>query len=188
VEQLHKTLTHKEPLESLLANMKYIGRTKQEHKIFPEVRPHHKGALFPVEKPTKDRIFSNPNPPLADHKGQANHFISFAQRAVKQTSWVVHKSGDSQATLNCQGTRGSKSNKSAQVDVCNNLKWGRKKGEWKPSHGIEELKPCTKRSFNQSKREWFGVWEGELELIFEVRSGVKAWSDWCKWREGAQGI
>jgi hypothetical protein len=38
-----------------------------------------------------------------------------------------------------------------------------------------------KCSFNQSKRERFRVWEGELELLFEVRLGVNALSDRTKW-------
>jgi hypothetical protein len=28
------------------------GRT-QEHEIYPKVWPHHKGALLPIEEPTK---------------------------------------------------------------------------------------------------------------------------------------
>jgi hypothetical protein len=43
-----------------------IFESKQRHKdtrIYPEVRPHHKGVLLPVEEPTKGRAFSSPNPP-----------------------------------------------------------------------------------------------------------------------------
>jgi hypothetical protein len=50
----------------------------QEHKIYPEVWPHHKGALLSIEEPTKGQVFSNPNPLLADHKGQGNPFLKFA--------------------------------------------------------------------------------------------------------------
>jgi hypothetical protein len=40
---------------------------KQEHKIYPEIRPHHKGVLLRIEEPMKSQVFSNPNPPKADH-------------------------------------------------------------------------------------------------------------------------
>jgi hypothetical protein len=51
----------------------------QEHKIYPEVRSHHNGALLLVEEPTKGRAFSNHNPPLADHKGQGDPFLNYAK-------------------------------------------------------------------------------------------------------------
>jgi hypothetical protein len=65
--------THEESHESLLANDETQRMNKartQEHKIYPKVRPHHKGALLPVEEPIKGQVFSNSNPPLANHKVQ----------------------------------------------------------------------------------------------------------------------
>jgi hypothetical protein len=53
----------------------------QEHEIYPKVWSHYKGALLPIEEPTKGRVFSNPNSPLVDHKVQGKHFLNLAQRA-----------------------------------------------------------------------------------------------------------
>jgi hypothetical protein len=63
-------------------------RKRTRHEIFPKVRPHHKGVLLPVKEPTKGRVFSNPNPPHADHKGQGKLFsqICSIERLI-QTSW-----------------------------------------------------------------------------------------------------
>jgi hypothetical protein len=33
------------------------------------------------------RVFSNPNPPQADHKGQGNLFSNLLKERVIQTSW-----------------------------------------------------------------------------------------------------
>jgi hypothetical protein len=132
----------------------------------------------------KERVFSNPNPPLVDHKGQGNPFLKFSQTPDDTTSWGHPQIRILPSNLNRQGTLGSKSNTSKRVDFCNKLQWGRKREEWKPSHGFKELKPHTKCSFNQLKREG----EGELELLFEVRQGVNAWNSRSEWREGEERI
>jgi hypothetical protein len=83
MEQLHPIHTRNETVESLLSTrctMSTNKATTQEHLIYPEVRSHHQGALLPIEEPTKRWDFSNPNPPLAEHKGQGNHFLNFTQR------------------------------------------------------------------------------------------------------------
>jgi hypothetical protein len=58
---------------------------------------------------------------------------------VIQILRVVHKLGDSQATSNSQGTRNSKRNKSAQVDVYKRSKRMRERGRVKSNHEIDEL-------------------------------------------------
>jgi hypothetical protein len=93
--------THAKLLYAFLAidesqQMKQHKNTR--HEIYPNVRPHHKGVLLPIEEPTKGWVISNPNPPHADHQGQGKLFSNFAQERVIQTSWGVHKIGDSQAT------------------------------------------------------------------------------------------
>jgi hypothetical protein len=37
---------------------------------------HHKGVLLLVAEPTKGQVFSNLNPPQADHQGQGNLFLT----------------------------------------------------------------------------------------------------------------
>jgi hypothetical protein len=57
------------------------------HEIYPEIRPHHKGVLLPVEEPKKGRVFFNSNPPQADHKNQGKLFYQIGSRErVIQTS------------------------------------------------------------------------------------------------------
>lgn len=54
MEQLHKIHTHNKSLESLVAKDKLNEMNKariKEHEIYPEVRPHHIGALLHVEEP-----------------------------------------------------------------------------------------------------------------------------------------
>jgi hypothetical protein len=53
----------------------------QDTRFYPEVRPHHKGALLPVEEPTKDRVFFNPNPRQPDHQDQGIIFSNLLTRA-----------------------------------------------------------------------------------------------------------
>jgi hypothetical protein len=52
----------------------------QDIGFYPEVRSHHKGALLPVEEPTKGWIFFNPNPPQPDHQGQGILFSNLLTR------------------------------------------------------------------------------------------------------------
>jgi hypothetical protein len=52
----------------------------KRHKIYPEVGHTTKVPYFLVEAPTKSRVSLNPNPPFAEHKGQA-HIIIFAQKS-----------------------------------------------------------------------------------------------------------
>jgi hypothetical protein len=91
---------------------------KQRHKdarIYPEVRPHHKGALLPVEEPTKDQVFSNSNPPQIDHKGQGKLFLNFAQR-VSETNFLGSSTNleTPKQPQTAKELEGSKGNKSAQ--------------------------------------------------------------------------
>jgi hypothetical protein len=53
----------------------------QDTGFYPEVRPHHKGVVLPVEEPTKGQVFSNPNPPQPNHQGQGNIFPNLLTRA-----------------------------------------------------------------------------------------------------------
>jgi hypothetical protein len=53
----------------------------QDTRFYPEVWPHHKGALLPVEEPTKGQVFFNPNPPQPDHQGQGILFSNLLTRA-----------------------------------------------------------------------------------------------------------
>jgi hypothetical protein len=57
---------------------KHNEQEHKRHKIYPEVRYTTKVPYFLVEAPTKSRVSFNPNPPFADHKGQA-HTLIFAQ-------------------------------------------------------------------------------------------------------------
>jgi hypothetical protein len=81
VKQLYKIHTREESHNSLLVKDKSQRWTQQEHKIYPEIRPHRKCVLLPVEEPTRSQVLSNPNPPLADHEGQDSSFLKLAQKA-----------------------------------------------------------------------------------------------------------
>jgi hypothetical protein len=77
MEHLHKTLTLRTTLNAFLTKdeEQQMNPSKNtRHKIYPEVWPHHKDVLLPVEEPTKGRVSSNPNPSQADHKGQGKLF------------------------------------------------------------------------------------------------------------------
>jgi hypothetical protein len=86
----------------LTRNLNHKASKNPRHKIYPEVRPHHKGVLHPIEEPTKGQVFFNPNPPKPDHQGQGIFFISNV--AHKSGDYkllgVIHKLGDSQVTSN----------------------------------------------------------------------------------------
>jgi hypothetical protein len=70
---------HEELYMPFSLTTKHNHESKQVHKTqdYPEVRPHHKGVLLPVEEPTKGQVFSNPNPPQPDHKRQGKSFFKF---------------------------------------------------------------------------------------------------------------
>jgi hypothetical protein len=101
------------------------------HKIYPEVQPHHKGVLLPIEELTKGRVFFNPNPPEPDHKGQGKSFLkSTHKRGWYKLLGVVQKFGDSQATSIHQGSRRFQEQQVHTRGVCNMLKrWERERGE-----------------------------------------------------------
>jgi hypothetical protein len=44
----------------LTKDLKHKASKNTRHAIYPEVRPHHKGVLLPVEEPTKGRVFFQP--------------------------------------------------------------------------------------------------------------------------------
>jgi hypothetical protein len=68
-------------------NLKRLTRTHKNTQYNLRFGNHHKGVLLLVEEPTKGRVFSNPNPPQADHKGQGNLFSNMLKERVIQTSW-----------------------------------------------------------------------------------------------------
>jgi hypothetical protein len=51
-----------------IKDLNHKSSKNTRHKIYPEVRPDHKGVLLPVEEPTKGQVFANPNPPKPDHQ------------------------------------------------------------------------------------------------------------------------
>ena len=68
-------------------DLNHKASKNKRHKIYPEVRPHHKGVLLPVEEPMKGRVFSNPNTPKPDHQGQGIHYLKrCSQEQRLQTS------------------------------------------------------------------------------------------------------
>jgi hypothetical protein len=68
-------------------NLRHLTRTHKNTRFNPRFGNHHKGVLLLVEEPTKGRVFSNPNPPQADHQGQGNLFSNLLKERVIQTSW-----------------------------------------------------------------------------------------------------
>jgi hypothetical protein len=66
---------------SILPNKIIDQARTQDTRHYPEVRPHNKGALLPVEEPTKGRVFFNPNPLQPDHQGQMVHFSNLLATA-----------------------------------------------------------------------------------------------------------
>jgi hypothetical protein len=68
-------------------NLKRLTRTQNNTQYNPRFGNHHKGVLLLVEETTKGQVFSNPNPPQADHKGQGNLFSNKLKERVIQTSW-----------------------------------------------------------------------------------------------------
>jgi hypothetical protein len=68
-------------------NLRHLTRTHKNTRFNLRFGNHHKGVLLLVEEPTKGRVFSNPNPPQADHKGQGNLFSNLLKERVIQTSW-----------------------------------------------------------------------------------------------------
>jgi hypothetical protein len=53
-------------------------RTQETQDLSRGSVTQQKVPYFLVEAPTKSRVYFNPNPPFADHKGQA-HTLIFAQ-------------------------------------------------------------------------------------------------------------
>jgi hypothetical protein len=81
--------------------LKHKESKNKRHKIYAEVRPHHKGVLLPVMEPTKGRVFSKPNPPKPDHQGQGIPYLKCcSEEQDYKLLGVVHKFGDSQGTSN----------------------------------------------------------------------------------------
>jgi hypothetical protein len=55
-----------------------MNKNTRDTRFIPRFGHTTKLPYFLVEVPTKSRVSFNPNPPFADHKGQA-HTIIFAQ-------------------------------------------------------------------------------------------------------------
>jgi hypothetical protein len=53
----------------------------QDSRFYLEVQPHHKGAVLPIEEPTKGQVFFNHNHPQPDHQGQGILFSNLLTRA-----------------------------------------------------------------------------------------------------------
>jgi hypothetical protein len=93
------------------------------HKIYPKVRPHHKGVLLPVEEPQRVGSFSTIilHNPTTKVKG-----FFFSNVAHKSEDYkllrVVHKFGDSQATSNCLEILGFQEHQNCTRGVCKKLK------------------------------------------------------------------
>jgi hypothetical protein len=68
-------------------NLKCLTRTHKNTRYNLWFGNHYKGVLLLVEEPTKSWVFSNPNPPQTDHKGQGNLFSNMLKERVIQTSW-----------------------------------------------------------------------------------------------------
>jgi hypothetical protein len=72
VEELHKNHTHGNTRTLARNEINYEYKWRKNTRTLDLSRgsaTHHKDVLLPVEDPTQDRVFSNPIPPLADHKG-----------------------------------------------------------------------------------------------------------------------
>jgi hypothetical protein len=76
VDEIHKIHTQNTSIDVFFAKDELQRfESKQRNKdirIYPKVRSHHKGALLPVEKPTKVN---------------ANSFSTLLNERVIQTSW-----------------------------------------------------------------------------------------------------
>jgi hypothetical protein len=68
-------------------NLKSLTRTHKNTQYNPRFGNHHKRCPTPRWGTQKGRVFSNPNPPQADHKGQGNLFPNQLKERVIQTSW-----------------------------------------------------------------------------------------------------
>jgi hypothetical protein len=67
-------------------NLRHLTRKHKNTRFIPRFDIHHIGVLLLVEEPIKGWVFSNPNPPQADHKGQGNLFSNLLKERVIQTS------------------------------------------------------------------------------------------------------
>jgi hypothetical protein len=69
------------PILPTMKTQSQIQERTQGTRFYPEVRPHHKGVLLPVEEPTNGQVFPNPNPQQPNHQGQGNLFSNLLTRA-----------------------------------------------------------------------------------------------------------
>jgi hypothetical protein len=68
-----------------------MNKNTRDTRFIPRFGHTTKVPYFLVEAPTKSRVSFNPNPPFADHKGQA-HTLIFAQTSGNTNFLVVfHK-------------------------------------------------------------------------------------------------
>jgi hypothetical protein len=116
----------------LTKDLNHKASKNTRHKIYPEVWPHHKGVLLPIEEPTMGRVFFNPNPPKLDHQGQGIPYLKCcSQEQGLQTSWGHPQPWRLPSNLKSPWNLGFQELQERTRGVCNklkNLEWdGREK-------------------------------------------------------------
>jgi hypothetical protein len=149
-----------------LAKQNHNHRTSKnkKHKIYPEVRPHHKGVQLPVEEPTKGWVFFNTNPPQPDHQGQGILFLKrCSQERGLQTSWgrpqIWRLPSNLKPSWNSRVSRTTKSHKRCLQQAQEiRMRWERKTKSMRTSTNL-----TPKGSFKQLNLEQ--VWVREEEEV-----------------------
>jgi hypothetical protein len=148
----------------------------QDTIFYPEVQPHHKGALLPVEEPTKDRVFFNPNPPQLDHQGQWILFSNLLTRAGNKTSWGRPQIWRLPSNLNLSKTLGFRKQQYRTRGVCNKLKRWEWEERGKPNSWAQAQTTHPRGSFNQfDLRARSGVRGREGVPLSRVRWAISVW-------------
>jgi hypothetical protein len=152
-----------------LPSLPRIKQNKWIQAKTPEVRPHHKGVLLPIEAPTKGQVFSNPSPPQANYKSQCKLFSQIASERGwykllgSSTSLDTPKQPQSVKEL-----EGSKNNKFAQEVCATSSRDEKERGKTNRESRTQTLHQGL---FNQAIWERFQVWAC-LKLFQQWMQGV----------------
>jgi hypothetical protein len=155
--------------------LKYKASKNTRHKIYLEVRPHHKGVLLPIEEPTKAGSFSNlilQNPTTkvkgflisnVAHKSGITNFLG--------SSTYLETPKKPQIVLKPRVSRTSRMHKRC-LQQAQELKWdGRgKPNSWAQAQTSHQRTPSTKLNLEQdlSVREWKGVLLSQVRWAMNV--------------------
>ena len=129
-------------------NIKRLTRTHKNTRYNPRFGNHHKGVLLLVEEPTKGRVFSNPNPPQADHKGQGNLFSNQLKERVIQTSWGRPQIWRLPSNLKRSWNLGFQEHQESTRGVCTSSSLCKRDGRGKPNREHKH-KPHTQELLQQ---------------------------------------